>query len=226
MLISGGCDLKGRIINLENMLDVLHRVKMRQKLIVAIHPGLISQRTASELAGACHVAFADIVGDETTANQIIGTGSVDEYAATIQWLIGAGIPVTPHLTVGLHHGKIVGEYRALRLLDPYPIQKIVINIICSTTGTEFAHLAPPDVNSMRSIIVECIQRGWQPVLGCMRPRGRPDFERTAIDAGVKDIALPSKTTLNYVKSRENEVEMLPACCGLPNEMISTIRERM
>ena len=226
MLVSGGSDSKGRMLNLSGMLDVLRHIKTRGKLIIAIHPGLVSEQMAGELVDACHVAFADMVGDETTIRQIIGVGTVEEYVANIQRLAEAGIPVTPHLTVGLHYGNIKGEYRALSLLDWLPPCKIVINVICSTAGTKFASLSPPDVESVKGVVAWCVQQGWHPALGCMRPRGRPDFEYAAIDAGVKDIALPSKSLVNSLKEQGSEVEIWPVCCGLPNKILDSFQQKI
>jgi uncharacterized radical SAM superfamily protein len=226
ILVSGGSDSMGRILNLPDMLDVLRRIKSRGKLIIAIHPGLISEHLSGELVDACHAAFSDMVGDETTASQVIGAGTVKAYANTLQLLVTAGIPVTPHLTVGLHFGKIRGEYRAMTLLESLPTRKIVINIICATSNTKFANLPPPDLESVHAFIAWCVQHGWHPVLGCMRPRGHVDYERMAIDAGIRDIALPSNNILKTLKSQGHEVQRWPVCCGLPDAVLTSFQHRI
>lgn len=222
ILISSGSDSWGHILNLDGMLNAIRQIKTRGTLIVAIHPGLVSEQMAAELSNSCHVAFADIMGDDATVRQVIGTGSVAEYAANIHRLTEGGIPVTPHLTVGLHYGKIRGEYQALAALESMPIRKIVINIICPTPGTEFAGSSIPNSKTLKDIFTQCIERGWHPVLGCMRPRGRQDFEQAAIDAGVTDIALPSKTLRLSLQEKGVNIQTLHACCGVPDTILSTL----
>ena len=223
ILISSGSDNLGRSLNLECMLDTIHRIKSRGNLIVAIHPGRVSEQRATDISTSCHVAFADIIGDDSTARQVIGTGSVNEYAANIHRLTEGGIPVTPHLTVGLHYGKIRGEHKALETLESMPIHKIVINVICPTAGTAFADIAIPNSNTVKDIITQCIERGWHPVLGCMRPRGHPEFEQAAFDAGVTDFALPSKTLRARLHEEGERIQPVHTCCGVPDSILNTLQ---
>jgi len=223
ILISSGSDTLGRSLNLDCMLDTIYQIKSRGNLIVAIHPGRVSEQRATAISTACHVAFADIIGDDSTARQVIGTGSVNEYAANIRRLTESGIPVTPHLTVGLYYGEIRGEHQALEALESMPIRKIVINVICPTTGTEFADIPIPNSKAVKDVITQCIERGWHPVLGCMRPRGHPEFEQAALDAGVTDIALPSKTLLSYLQKEGENIQPVHACCGVPDSIVNTLQ---
>ena len=224
MLISGGSDREGRILHLEGVLDALRRIKKRGNLVIAVHPGLVDGTLAAALADACHVAFTDVVGEETTVQQVIGAGSVAGYLNSVRFLLEAGIAVTPHLTVGLHYGHIRGEFRALSLLRDMPVEKVVVNIIRPTPGTPFARVPVPAVVDVVEIIDQCRRRGWRPVLGCMRPRGRPDVERAAIDAGVEDLAVPSPQALAYARRRGAALRTVPACCGLPGHLLPTTED--
>lgn len=224
LLISGGCDREGRLLHLESMLDTLRRIKKRGHLIIALHPGLVDEILAAAVAEACHVAFADVIGDEDTVQQVIGAGSVDHYVSSIRCLLEAGVEVTPHLTVGLYYGQIRGEYRALSLLQGLPVDKVVINIVCPTPGTSFARVPVPPVAEVVKLIDHCHRQGWRPVLGCMRPRGRADVERAAIDARVEGIAVPSAPARAYAHKQGITIRTVPTCCGLPQRLLPTMEE--
>ncbi len=216
ILVSGGCDKKGRIIHLDRMMGALKKIKEETSLFVAIHPGYVDAELASRLANVCDVAFVDIIGSEKTARHVIGLKEMMGIG-TLKNLIDAGIPTTPHLTIGLHCGNIVGEYDALEILKNFSIKKLVLNVICRTKGTPFEKITIPPLEQIGEVMQKAME-GREIALGCMRPRGLA-IEEMAIKIGITDIALPSKRAIRYATENGYIIHKLPACCGITKEMV-------
>jgi lipoyl synthase len=221
ILISGGGDREGRIIGLKKSMGALKKIREETNLVVAVHAGYADRETAEELAGACDITFVDIVGSNETARQVAGIDGRG-YIETLNNLVSAGVTTTPHVTIGLHYGKIEGEYDALEVLKDFPIKKIVLNVILSTKGTDFENIEIPSTREIESIIKKAEGVGAEVALGCMHPRKIREIERIAIDNGVRDIAMPSEQSLFYAEENGHSVEKIQTCCGLSNGLIKKI----
>ena len=216
ILVSGGSDQRGRLLHLDEALDSLIAIRRQTGLVVAIHTGIVYADLASRLSMACDVAFVDVVGSDDTAREVIGLESAVPYRETLQLLLDAGVLVTPHVTIGLHQGCIVEERAAIDFIALQPVEKMVINVICSAPGTPFESITPPSVAEIASLFEYAVVRCRTVLLGCMRPRGRPDIEQAAIAAGVRGMVLPSRETLETLEAGGASIERLPVCCGLPD----------
>ncbi len=218
-LVSGGCDRRGRLLHLDEALDGLAAVRRRTNLVVAVHTGVVDDDMTSRLLDACDVAFVDVVGSDETARQVIGLENAMPFHRSLWVLIDAGVPVTPHVTFGLHHGRVVGERAAIDVIAALSVEKMVVNVICPTPATAFASVSSPSLPEMASLFEYAVDRCGRVALGCMRPRGRPDIERAAVAAGIRDIVLPSRATRDMLSSDGIMVERLPVCCGIPDGLV-------
>ncbi len=222
ILVSGGSDSQGELLHLGAAVDAMASIRRQTDLVVAVHAGVVDADRASRLADACDVAFVDIIGSDRTARRIIGLESAASYRRSMQALIDAGVPVTPHVTVGLHEGCIVGERAAVDFIASQPVEKMVANVICPAAGTSFETVTPPPLDAIASLLRYAVDRCGSVALGCMRPRGRPDLEQAAVDAGIRDMVLPSRETLAMVAAADIDVAELPVCCGLPDDALDGI----
>lgn len=211
ILVSGGCNKKGRLLHLHKVIGALKKIKKHTPLFIAIHPGYVDARLAERLADACDIAFVEFIGSEDTAREIMGLKKM-MGVDTLKNLMHAGVPITPHLTIGLHYGNIVGEYGALETLNGFPFKKIVLNIICQTKGTCFEKITIPPLVQIRDVM-EGAMKEREVVLGCMRPRNAY-IEEMAIKTGITHIAVPSKKTLRYAIEKGYSIHELPICCGI------------
>ncbi len=219
ILVSGGCNESGEIINLRKMTRALKKIKEETNLIIAIHPGFVDDNLANEIAEACHIAFVDVIGSEETAHEVIGLKEAMGID-TLKNLIEAGISVTPHITIGLHYGKIVGEYDALKIIKKFSIKRVVLNIICKTKNTPFEEIKIPPIEQIKGVMREA--KGMEVALGCMRPRS-PEIEKMAIDLGVVGIAVPSKKAMEYAINKGYKIQKIPACCGITKAMVKSVQ---
>ena len=118
VLLSGGCDREGRLLNLKEMLPAIEQVH-DSGLIIKLHTGFVDSGLAEAIADAgVDIASHEMVGDSGTINDIFGMdASPGDYLATFKRLQDAGVPhICPHVCIGLDRGELKGELRALEML--------------------------------------------------------------------------------------------------------------
>ena len=206
-LISGGFDRKARLINLEKMLPAIERLS--NKFYVAIHPGFLNEDMAAKVAGACHIAFVDLPGENAIKNVFHLNASPYDYFHIMEMLLERGARVSPHITAGLNFGKIE-EWEILDELKGYKVEKVVLNFILPTAGTPFENV---DINVDEAVefIKEAMKKFRHIALGCMRPR---KLDISLIKAGIKEIANPSKEAMKYILQKGIKFERRNYCCGI------------
>lgn len=200
ILISGGFDRNGKLINLERMLPFIK--KLKEKFYVAVHPGFVDKKMAEEIADACHIAFIDLPSTNAIKNVIGLKAKQEDYFLNMDKLIEAGIKVSPHITIGLNFGKIE-EYEILDEIKNYKIEKFILNIAVPAVKTEFENVIVDEEEVMK-FIKEAKKKVKKLAIGCMRPRSIDED----IAKIVREIAVPSKKLLKFV------MEERRYCCGV------------
>jgi len=218
-LITGGSDARGRL-PWSRFLDALAEVKRRTGLHLSVHSGMVDRPTAEALKQAgVDQANVDIVGAEETWREVMHLDDgADLLADSLDALHGAGLDVVPHVVMGIHAGKIVGERQALEILRGYPPKLLVWVVLMPLPATPMAGAVPPTLEEAARLLGESrlLFPESEIALGCARPRGeyRRALERIALDAGVNRVALYSDETVEYARSLGLEVGFLETCCSL------------
>ncbi len=214
VLLSGGSDREGRLINLRAMLPAIRRVREETGLILNVHPGLLDRETAEAL----DVHFASLeIPDDRTIREVFGLDATTaDYLTTYRHLVAAGTRVVPHVTV------YTGEEGAL--LEGIEAPEVIVVIVFSPTrGTPMADTPPPDADQVGRVVADlsAMHPNAEIALGCMRPRRRPlreQIERAALDAGVSRMVLPTRSTLDLARERGYPLTHLDVCCALPTDL--------
>lgn len=206
-LISGGFDREGRLIGLKEILLAIKELK--NKFYIAIHPGFVDKKLAEEIAKACHIAFVDLPSNNAIKKVFGLKKSIDDYLKSMENLLDAGIKVSPHITVGLNFGEIE-EYELLDRLKQYKIEKLVLNIVIPTTKTPFESVKV-NKEEVLNFVKYTKNKIKNIAIGCMRPR---DLDIDLINAGIKEMAVPSKKAIGYVKEKGIEIKRKNYCCGI------------
>jgi uncharacterized radical SAM superfamily protein len=218
-LVSGGCDASGRV-PLAPFLPALREIKQSTSLFINVHTGFLTDNDAQQLAKTgIDCASVDVVGDNATIHKIYGlTGrSTQDYRATLQALKTNNISVSPHICVGLQFGKLAGELNALHIIqETVEPSAIVIIALVPSQKTPMETTPPPSNYDIARIcaITRALFPKTEIALGCMRPRGRArrEMEQLAIEAGVTRIAVPTQTTLKYLKENGYKISVNHTCC--------------
>jgi uncharacterized radical SAM superfamily protein len=219
VLVSGGCDRTGRVPLLRHLPDLV-RARRDLGLTVRVHPGLPDEATAAGL-GEVGVdgAMLDVIGADETIREVYHLDvPVAEYGRAMERLERHGVPLVPHIVVGLHYGRMLGEWRALEMIVARKIKLLVLVILTPLYGTAMATTPPPPVEEIGKFFADA--RRALPdtpiVLGCARPIGpmKARIDRMAVDAGFSGIAYPAEGIVAYAEARGLKAEFHDACCGI------------
>lgn len=219
LLVSGGSDRRGRVPLRRHVPD-LARIRRELGLLVRVHPGLPDEDTAAAL-GAIDVdgALLDVIGAEETIREVYHLDAgVDEYAAALGRLARHGVPLVPHIILGLHHGRMLGEWSALAMIARHAPKLLVLVVLMPLSGTRMAAVAPPPVEEIGAFFETA--RTALPetpiVLGCARPLGpaKAEIDRRAVEAGLDGIAFPAEGVVALARSRGRTPRFHDACCGV------------
>jgi hypothetical protein len=188
-------------------------------LTVFVHTGIVDFATAKRLKNAdVDAALIDIIGSDETIKEIYNLNvSVRDYEISLKALNNSSIIFVPHVIVGLHYGKLKGEFHALKMISQYEPSAIVIIAFMPIHGTEMANIKPPEPEKIAKVIA--VARLMFPqtplVLGCMRPKGRHRVKTDilAIKADVNAIAFPTEEATKFAENQGYAIAFSSLCCS-------------
>ncbi len=219
VLISGGCDNQGRVPLMPHIPDLL-RVRRELGLVVRIHPGLPDEQTCAGMAEiGIDGAMIDVIGHRETIREVYHLDAEPaDYEAALARLDRHGVATVPHIVLGLHFGRMLGESEALAMIARHPPKLLVLVVLMPLTGTPMARVEPPPLGEIGAFFREARRAlpGTPVMLGCARPLGqiKGEIDRLAIDAGLNGIAFPAEGVVAYAVDRGLEPEFVNACCGV------------
>jgi uncharacterized radical SAM superfamily protein len=198
----------------------LKRIREKLGLLIRLHPGLPDEETAAAL-GEVGVdgAMLDIIGAQETIREVYHLDvPVEEYAAVLQRLAAHDVPLVPHIILGLHRGRMLGEWGALAMVARHRPKLLVLVVLMPLTGTAMQGVTPPSVEEIGAFFETA--RAAMPdtpiTLGCARPLGpmKAQIDRRAVEAGLDGIAYPAEGIVAYARSRGLIPHFHDACCGV------------
>ncbi|MDF1514780.1 MAG: hypothetical protein P1S60_13305, partial [Anaerolineae bacterium] len=215
MLLSGGSDSRGCILNLDAMTSAINQVKSQTDLIINVHPGLASDYIASNLK----VDFASLeIAADATIKEVFGLPFMySDYIDAYHRLIEGGNTVVPHVSVydGTEHHLLAG------MTAP---ETIVVIVFSPTRNTPMAHYPSPTPIMVENVIrhIKEMYPETEISLGCMRARDRKirhEIEMAALQGGATRMELPMRKTLQHVHAMGfTDVINFDACCALPTAL--------
>jgi len=217
-LISGGC-LPDGSLPLEEFVDALAEIKRELGWTLMVHTGIVSKSVAKQLKEAgIDAALIDVIGSDETIREIYNLDvSVADYENSLQALHGVGIPIVPHVLVGLDYGKLKGELHALKMIANYEPSAVVVIAFMPIRGTIMENVAPPVPSVIAKVLVAArlMMPSTPLTLGCMRPKGvhRAETDVLAVKSGVNAVAFPAEEAIELAKSLGYEVSFSSLCCS-------------
>lgn len=217
-LVSGGC-LPDGSVPLKQFVPAIEKIKRELGLTIFVHTGIIDAVTATALKTAgVDAALIDIIGSDETIRKVCNLNvTVKDYAKSLKALHEAGLNFVPHVIVGLHDGKLKGEFHALKMASSYEPSAIVVIAFMPIHGTAMAEIKPLQPADIARVTATArLMFPETPlVLGCMRPKGkhRVETDILALKAGANAIAFPSEEAVKYAEKQEYELSFSSYCCA-------------
>lgn len=215
LLISGGCDARGRV-PVKGHLEAIARLGAGRRL--NWHLGLVEPEDLEGLAPLVDTISFDIVGDAITAREVYGLDvTLDDYVDTLR-LLKQVAPVVPHVTIGLHGGEIRGEAAALEALAAEGVERVILIVFIPTPGTRYASRQPPALDQVAELLAHarCLLPKASLYLGCMRPHGRyrQQLDALAVGCGLNLIVNPTRAAEQAAQDAGLRVIWGDECCAL------------
>jgi len=218
-LLSGGSNKKNEI-RYERYYPAIERLKREfPHLKIAIHSALTDEARARGMADAgVDTAMMDVIGAQETIRDVYHLDRpVEDFEATLAALCATKMEVVPHVVVGLHYGKILGEPRALDIVSRHRVHSLVLVVVMpfyARPGT----FQTPDAREVGRIFLEARRRipDREVLLGCARPPGlhRRVTDAYAVMAGLDGIAFPAEGTLAVAHAIGRPAVQEHACCSM------------
>ncbi len=227
-LLSGGSDKRNEICY-SRYYPIVEKLKRDfPHLRIAIHTALTDQVGAKEMESAgVDVAMLDIIGAEETIREVYHLDRpVDDFEATLEALCSTTMQISPHIVIGLHYGRILGEANALDILSRHLTHALVLVVIMpfyAKPGT----FVTPDTLDVGRIFLEARHRlpDRQVLLGCARPPGmhKRVTDAYAVMAGLDGIAFPADGAVAVADTIGRPFHQAHACCSIKlGDSIATV----
>ena len=218
ILVSGGAGIDGSV-PLTRFAPMMARIKRELGFRMAVHTGLVDENMADALSKACiDSAMVDIIGSDETIREVYHLkASVADYENSLKNLAERDVRVSPHVVVGLHYGKILGEYKALEIISRHDIASLVLVVLTPMCNTPMVEVIPPSIEEMERIFITAREMfpSTPILLGCARPGGKYRFQldKAALDIGVNGIAYPAEGVVRYAEEKGLTPVFSEYCCS-------------
>ncbi|MEM7192807.1 MAG: radical SAM protein, partial [Pseudomonadota bacterium] len=217
-LLSGGSNRRNEI-RYERFLPVIEKLKVDYPYLkIAVHSALMNEDQARRMEEAgVDTAMMDVIGAPETIRDVYHLDRpVDDFEATLAALTATSMEVVPHIVIGLHYGKLLGEANALDIVARYPVKSLVLVVIMPFYGR--GGFVTPNTRDVGEIFLESrLRLGGRPVLlGCARPAGmhRRVTDAYAVMAGLDGIAFPADGAVAVAEAIGRPHEQQHACCSI------------
>jgi len=126
--------------------------------------------------------------------------------------------VVPHIVIGLHYGRLLGEWNALEMIRRHRPAALVLVVSMPFYAAETRPFAVPGAREVGRFFMDA--RAALPdipvLLGCARPPGRAkvEIDAYAVMAGLSGIAHPSDGTVALAARLGRSVRVTPTCCSI------------
>lgn len=218
-LLSGGSNRKNEI-KYEKFYPVVEGLKRDfPNLKIAIHTALTDIAGAKRMeAAGVDTAMTDIIGAQETIEQVYHLKrDVADFETTLNALTQTKMDIVPHIVIGLHYGKLLGEEYALDMVARYPVNSLVLVVIMpfyAKPGT----FTTPSTEDVGEIFLKARQKmgDRKVLLGCARPPGmhKRITDAYAIMAGLDGIAFPADGAVAIAQMTGRKYEQAHSCCSI------------
>jgi lipoyl synthase len=218
-LLSGGSNRRNEI-PYERYYPVVERLKRDfPAMKIAIHTALTDECGARAMASAgVDTAMMDVIGADETIREVYHLDRpVEDFEATLAALCSTSMEVSPHIVIGLHYGRMLGETTALDIVGRHRVAALVLVVVMPFYAKPGLY-AVPDAGEVGRIFGEARRRlpDRQVLLGCARPPGmhKRVVDAYAVMAGLDGIAFPADGAVAVANAIGRPYHQEHACCSI------------
>ncbi|GAB4511579.1 MAG: radical SAM protein [Sulfuricaulis sp.] len=220
MLLTGGSNHRNEV-EYDPYYPVVRRIKDTwPSFKIAVHTALVDKAAAQRMEEAgIDVAMMDVIGAQETVTQVYHLKrSVDDFERTLETLVATKMKVVPHIVIGLHYGRLLGEWKALEMIRRHRPDALVLVVVMPMYATPKRPFATPDPHEVGRFFLEV--RETLPdiplLLGCARPPGaaKTIIDTYAVMADLNGMAHPSDGMVELAARLDRPVRVTPACCSI------------
>ena len=219
-LLSGGSNRRNEV-PYDRYYPTLEKLKREfPQLRIAVHSALLDERRAKLMESAgVDVAMMDVIGAQETIRDVYHLDRpVADFEATLAALSATTMDVVPHIVIGLHYGRLLGEENALDIISRHKVAALILVVVTPIYAPADRPFATISTDDVAKILVAARQRiNHAPVqLGCIRPAGRHKMitDAYAVMAGFDGIAYPAQGIVALAHAIGRPVEQEHACCSM------------
>jgi uncharacterized radical SAM superfamily protein len=219
LLVSGGSGKSGGVPLLRHMSDI-GRIREELGMKVVVHSGVVDPDTAAGLADVeVDGVMLDIIGADETIRDVYHLDLTTEaFDRSLELLAQKELRIIPHIVLGMHYGRFLGEYTALEMIAKYPVSTLIVVVLVPLVGTPMEHIPPPPVDECTEFFgtARLTLPTTKVNLGCGRPMGETKIalDEAAVDNGFNGIAYPAEGIIEYARTKGLTPEMYEYCCSL------------
>jgi lipoyl synthase len=218
-LLSGGSNRRNEI-RYERYYPVVEQLKHDfPHLRIAIHSALLDETRAKRMeAAGVDTAMMDVIGARETISEVYHLERpVEDFEATLAALCSTSMEVVPHIVIGLHYGRLLGEAHALDIVSRHRIHSLVL-VVVMPFYTKPGTFQIPDTREVGRVFIDARRRlpERRVLLGCARPAGlhRRVTDAYAVLSGLDGIAFPAEGTLAVATAIGRPAVQEHACCSI------------
>ena len=220
MLLTGGSNHRDEV-EYGAFLPTVRRIKDAfPHFRIAVHASLVERDMALRLeASGIDAAMLDVIGAQDTVAQVYHLRRpVADFERSLEHLVGTSLKVVPHIVLGLHYGRMLGEWNALEMIARHRPAALVLVVVMPFYAPEGRPFVTPASHEVGRFFLDA--RAALPetpiLLGCARPAGRvkAEIDAYAVMAGLEGIAHPADGAVELALELGREVKVTPACCSI------------
>jgi len=220
MLITGGSNHRNEV-EYDAYYSTVRRIKDEHPgFRIAMHTALVDDDMARSMAqSGVDAAMMDVIGSQDTITQVYHLRrTVDDFEATLESLVKTDMKVVPHIVIGLHYGRLLGEWNALQMLRRHLPDAVVLVVVMPFYAPDSRPFVTPDSSAVGRFFMDAREAlsDTPLLLGCARPPGvsKMQIDAYAVLAGLNGIAHPSDGVVELAARLERQVKVTPACCSI------------
>lgn len=232
MLLTGGSNHRNEV-EYDAYYPVVRRIKDAFPAFkIALHTALVDMDIARRMEDAgIDAAMMDVIGAQDTISQVYHLKrGVADFERSLECLTATSMKAVPHIVIGLHYGRLLGEWEALEIVARHRPAALVLVVVMSFYAPAQRPFVTPDARQVGRFFMDARRRlpDLPLLLGCARPAGRVKaaIDSYAVMAGLNGIAHPADGVVELAVRLGRDVRVTPACCSIAvgDEVMALERE--